>query len=197
MLSIIQNVLVAIIEMCWSIMKEIILVNGIPASGKSSVVRVISEHFGFPVLSLDDIKEPFMLQFTDIIDRPFNRRLGYAAYEAMFKVVNASPDNTVFVLDAWFGFREKDILVNYLGMCGISSPAEIWNKISPSLVAKRYKERCGLRIKGHPGEEYIPELMALAKKAGPMQVGETFIVDQDAGVNTTELLCWVKNHIHL
>ncbi len=176
-------------------MKKLILVNGIPASGKSSVAKIISEHFNAPVLSLDEIKEPFMAQFADIIDRSLNRKLGYAAYKSMFNIVRDAPTNTLFVLDAWFGFRDKSILSEYITMADSPAILEVWNKISPELVSERYKSRCVCRVKGHPGEEYIPELMLLAGKARPMALSEVYTVDQDLRCDDRDLIGWISQHL--
>ena len=43
--------------------KTVVLVNGVPASGKSTIARLLSEHFTLPLLTIDGIKEPFMAQF--------------------------------------------------------------------------------------------------------------------------------------
>lgn len=177
-------------------MKTLILVNGIPASGKSGTAKVISSHFSFPVLSIDEIKEPFMAQFSETIDRPLNRKLGYAAYEAMFNIVKASPDECTFIMDAWFGFRDKSILQNYLKVCNCQKVIEVWNSISPQKVAERYKSRCGDRVKGHPGEEYIPELVLLAQQAQPMQLGETFILNQNDAGSDSELISWLTDRLN-
>lgn len=177
-------------------MRKLILVNGIPASGKSSVAKNISLHFNAPVLSIDEIKEPFMLQFADIIDRPLNRKLGYAAYEAMFRIVRSAPENSLFILDAWFGFRDRSVLEEYLAMAGCQSVIEIWNKISAENVAERYKSRCSCRVKGHPGEEYIPELMRLAEKAQPMALSDVYIIDQNNLSDGHDLMIWIGQRLH-
>lgn len=176
-------------------MKTLILVNGIPASGKSYITNQIAAFFNLPVLSIDEIKEPFMVQFADRIDRPLNRQLGYSAYTAMFNIVKDSPSKTVFILDAWFGFRDKSVLAEYLSLCGCESVMEIWNQISPARVAARYSERCHCRVKGHPGKEYIPELIALAEKAQPMAFGPVFTVDQDKDIETERLISWVGERL--
>ncbi|OON42130.1 AAA family ATPase [Izhakiella australiensis] len=173
-------------------MKKLILVNGIPASGKSSVAKVISQYFNIPILSIDEIKEPFMLQFADVIDRTLNRKLGYAAYESMFNIVRDSPEDSVFILDAWFGFRDKSVLLDYLQQSGVERVIEVWNEISPTLVAERYQSRCSKRIKGHPGEEYISELMVLAEKACPMEVGDLYTLNQNQQANNDALISWIK-----
>ena len=177
-------------------MKKLILVNGIPASGKSYVAHLLAEYFTAPVLSIDEIKEPFMVQFADIIDRPLNRKLGYAAYEAMFNIVKAAPEQSLFIMDAWFGFRDKSILANYLSLSGCQHPVEIWNQISPEHVARRYKSRCSFRVKGHPGEEYIPELMQLAERAAPMQLGAVYTLTQGGEINHARLVSWIQQQLN-
>jgi adenylate kinase family enzyme len=70
--------------------KTVVLVNGVPASGKTTVTRQLSERFSLPVLTIDGIKEPFMAQFSEI-DRAFNRKLGCAAYDVIWSIIrNAS-----------------------------------------------------------------------------------------------------------
>lgn len=177
-------------------MKKLILVNGIPASGKSRVARLLADHFNAPVLSIDEIKEPFMVQFADVIDRPLNRKLGYAAYEAMFNIVKAAPEKSLFIMDAWFGFRDRSILADYLSLSGCQHHVEVWNKISPEQVAQRYKSRCSCRVKGHPGEEYIPELMQLAERACPMQLGDVYTLLQDREINRAGLISWINQQLN-
>ncbi|MCU1787907.1 AAA family ATPase [Pectobacterium polaris] len=176
-------------------MKKLILVNGIPASGKSTVARIIADELSLYRLSLDEIKEPFMMQFCDVIDRTLNRKLGYAAYQAMFNIVRQAPENSILVLDAWFGFRERSVLQDYLTSCGIHHTLEIWNAISSDRVAERYQARVNERIKGHPGDEYLPELISLAHQAQPMRIGKCYTVDQDKEINHQELIQWIKTHL--
>ncbi|MCL9776845.1 AAA family ATPase [Vibrio methylphosphonaticus] len=161
-------------------MKKVIIVNGIPASGKSTVASKIAKHFGWPYLSIDTIKEPFMGLHVDI-DREFNRALGKAAYKVIWDTVASAPDDCVYVIDAWFGFQSKELLESYVRQSDVVEIIEVWNSISPELVADRYRSRLSIRKEGHPGEEYIPELMTLAERASPMNIGEVYYVYQDTG----------------
>ena len=68
--------------------KTAILINGIPASGKSTITRLLAETFSLPVLTIDGIKEPFMARLAPV-DRPMNRQLGCAAYEVIWSIVGA------------------------------------------------------------------------------------------------------------
>ncbi|MEZ8863170.1 AAA family ATPase [Vibrio sp. 10N.247.311.51] len=168
-------------------MKKVIIVNGIPASGKSTVAAKIATHFGWPYLSIDTIKEPFM-DLHVAIDREFNRELSKAAYKAIWDTVASAPDDCIYVIDAWFGFQSRELLESYVKQSDVVEIIEVWNSISPELVADRYRSRLYLRKEGHPGEEYIPELMALAERASPMNIGKVYCIDQDTGSEIQEVL---------
>ncbi|NIY48831.1 AAA family ATPase [Cedecea colo] len=176
--------------------KTVVLVNGVPASGKSTVARLLSEYFALPVLAIDGIKEPFMAQF-DEIDRPFNRRLGCAAYEVIWTIVAESPAQCVFLIDAWFGFQPKETLERYLEQANISKVLEVWNRIPGSLAAARYAQRFDVRQPGHPGEEYLPELVQLADSAQPMALGPVYTLDQSCPLDTQSLLKWLEDKLEV
>lgn len=171
--------------------KRVVMVNGIPASGKSSIARALSQATGWPVLSVDGIKEPFMQQFEQL-DRPLNRRLGIASYQAIWSVIAAAPQGCTFIVDAWFGFQPKESLVNYLQQANVRSLAEIWCQLPGELAAQRYAARLGDRLPGHPGAEYIPELIALAERAGPMQLSPVYIADQIKVINNENIIAWTR-----
>ncbi|MBC1187229.1 MULTISPECIES: AAA family ATPase [Kluyvera] len=170
--------------------KTVILVNGIPASGKSTIARQLSQTFGLPLLTIDGIKEPFMARFTDI-DRPFNRQLGCAAYEAIWSIVGQSPAGCVWVIDAWFGFQPKEMLQRLVQDAGVERIIEVWNQISPEVAVARYAQRLAQRLPGHPGEEYLPELALLAERAEPMRLGAVYCVDQQVQPDIGEVCDWV------
>jgi predicted NBD/HSP70 family sugar kinase len=172
--------------------KTVVLVNGVPASGKSTIAHLLSEQFALPVLTIDGIKEPFMAQFDDI-DRAFNRRLGCAAYEVIWSIVAASPKQCVFLIDAWFGFQPKESLIRYLEHAGINRVLEVWNSIPGNLAAARYAQRLEVRRNGHPGEEYLPELLRLADSAQPMSLGPVYIVDQAKPIDSATLISWMRH----
>ena len=105
--------------------KTVILINGIPASGKSTVTRQLSAAFNLPQLTIDGIKEPFMACFTGI-DRSFNRQLGCAAYEVIWSIVGQSPAGCIWLIDAWFGFQPRDTLQQLLQQAGVEKVLEVW-----------------------------------------------------------------------
>lgn len=177
--------------------KRVILVNGIPASGKSRLAVELSAYSGWLQLSLDGIKNPF-LQRLENVDRPFNRVLGLASYQVIWDIIGGAPAGSTFIVDAWFGFQPKEVLQDYLQRAGATQVLEIWCQIDADLAAERFTARLGDRLPGHVGAEYIPELKILAGKARPITSGPVYSVDQNVigqnkPVNIVDIHSWIMN----
>lgn len=156
--------------------KRAVLVNGVPASGKSSVARALSDATGWPVLTLDTIKNPFLTVLPPG-DRLFNRTLGRASYAAIFDLIADAPAGSTVLIDAWFGFQPTEVLTEGLARAGVTEVAEVWCHAPPDTIGARYAARLGSRPAGHPGAEYVPELIALAHRARPTGVAPRFDLD--------------------
>ena len=154
------------------------LVNGVPASGKSTVARGIAQHLDCPLMALDTVKEALFGQLGTG-DREHNRKMGRASYAAIWALVSEFPRDAVVVVDAWFGFQPIDVLRDHLRHADIAGVVEVWCHAPPDLVARRYAERCLTRHSGHLGLEYVPELRELAAEASPTQLGA--LIDADTG----------------
>ena len=172
--------------------KRVILVNGIPASGKSRLAVELSAQTGWLPLSLDGIKNPF-LQRLEGVDRAFNRILGQASYQVIWSIVADAPQGSTFIVDAWFGFQPKEVLRDYLTQAGVTQVVEIWCQISAELAASRYGARLDQRLPGHLGAEYIPELKILAANAQPISFGPVYYADQDKPINIQIIKDWTDN----
>jgi glucokinase len=156
--------------------KRLVMVNGVPASGKSGVAAALSRATGWPLLSLDTFKNPF-LQEIENVDRPFNRKLGRASMAAMFAVLHDAPAGTTVIMDAWFGFQPREFVQSLIEGADIDRIAEIWCSAPPDTIGERYGARASARLPGHPGPEYVPELIALAARAEPIGFGPLYRVD--------------------
>ncbi|RRI04493.1 ROK family protein [Mesorhizobium tamadayense] len=171
--------------------RRAVLVNGIPASGKSTVSRGISERMGWPLLALDTIKNPF-LEVLGGADREFNRSLGRASYQAIWSVVGEAPAGATFVVDAWFGFQPRELLEDHLRRAGVGQTVEIWCHAPGEVLAERYRARLDRRPAGHPGAAYIPELVELAKRAEPLRRGPLFDVYTTRPVDFDAITAWLR-----
>ncbi|MFV0491234.1 MAG: ROK family protein [Pseudorhodobacter sp.] len=175
--------------------KRLVMVNGVPASGKSRLAAGIAERTGWPVLALDTIKNPF-LERIEGVDREFNRILGQASYKAIFSTIAEAPEGATFVVDAWFGFQPTEVLQDHLAMAGIDRIAEIWCHAGPDVVRERYLARAGDRLPGHPGAEYAKELFILAGRAHPIGLGPVLKVDTGgAAVALDKVANWAKRSL--
>ena len=148
-------------------MKRVVLVNGVPASGKSMLARALAAETGWPVLALDTVKEA-LFAHLGAGDRERTRLLGRASYQAIFAAIGDFPAGATAIVDAWFGFQPREVLVGHLQRAGVERVVEVWLRASPELVSARYAERAKRRIDGHPGLEYVPELEELARRAAPL-----------------------------
>lgn len=171
--------------------KRVIMVNGVPASGKSTVANALSAATGWPVLRLDTIKDPFLHELSPV-DRVFNRTLGRASYAAIFDILRDAPAGTTAIVDAWFGFQPDQILKQGLARAGISDTAELWCHAPPDVTGTRYAARIAARPPGHPGAEYLPELILLAAKAAPMGIGLVHSIDTTIPFDITVVLNWLR-----
>lgn len=171
-------------------MKAAVLVNGIPASGKSTVARGLSGRLGCPLMTLDTVKQP-LFDHLGTGDREHNRRLGRASYAALFAAVGDWPDPARVVVDAWFGFQPPEVLERHIAAAGIGRAVEVWCHAPPAVVAERYRARLSTRSAGHPGEDYIPELVALAERAAPTGRHPRFDLDTTRDAPWPELMAWL------
>jgi glucokinase len=166
--------------------KRLILVNGVPASGKSGVARALSEQTGWPLLSLDTIKDPFLREIEGV-DRPFNRKLGRASMGAMFATFREAPAGSTFIMDAWFGFQPREWIEGLLDGSGATNVTEVWCSTDPETIGARYAARAGDRLPGHPGPEYALELVELAVRAKPLGVGRLIEIDTGTPIDAAFL----------
>lgn len=169
-------------------MKRAILINGVPASGKSTVTRGLVRALelrgihAMP-LGLDTVKEGLFAQIGTG-DRAHNRMLGRASYHAIFNLVAEMPDNLIPVIDAWHGFQPESVLRDHLARAGVARLVEVWVGIAPAEAARRYRARAGRRAFGHLPASYADELFALAATARPVQLGP--VIEIDGGVPLPE-----------
>jgi glucokinase len=172
--------------------KRVVLVNGVPASGKSTVARAIAEAKGWPLLALDTVKEAFFAHLGTG-DRDYNRLLGKASYQAIFALIGDFPDGATAVVDAWFGFQPPEVLRDHLARAGVGKVAEIWCHAPAETIGERYRARLGQRHAGHLGETYVPELIELAGRARPLGNFPLFEVDTTSPLHMAALDMWLES----
>ncbi len=172
-------------------MKRLVFVNGVPASGKSTVARAVSDITGWPLLTLDTVKEAFFAHLGTG-DRDYNRLLGKASYQAIFSLIGDWPEDTGAVIDAWFGFQPFEVLQGHIARAGQCHVSEIWCHAPADVVGQRYRARLDKRHGGHLGADYVAELMALAGSAKPLGHFPLYHVDTTATLDYVALSSWLS-----
>ena len=172
-------------------MKFAVLVNGVPASGKSTVARQLAERTGWPLFALDTVKEA-LFAHLGTGDRAHNRRFGQASYQAIFALIGDCPEGSAAIIDAWFGFQPEEVLRAHLARAGVTDVAQLWCAAPPEVVGARYLARLGVRASGHLGAEYAPELVALASRAQPLDGFQTLALDTSGPVDLSPAAEWVE-----
>ncbi|MEM8663010.1 MAG: AAA family ATPase [Pseudomonadota bacterium] len=172
-------------------MRRAVLVNGVPASGKSTVsnhlVRhLISRQIAAVPLSLDTVKEG-LFAHIGTGDRDHNRMLGRASYHSIFASIAAFPDSLVPVIDAWHGFQPEAVLRAHLARAEIALVVEVWCMVTPATAAQRYRKRAATRHSGHLPASYADELFTLAGCAEPVGIGPVVGIDTEAPIDPSRL----------
>ena len=136
---------------------NLIILAGMPATGKSTVAASLSKAFGYPILEKDNIKEGLFdtLGFENYAQK---RKLDHAANEALLRVLNAmlKADNSLIVdnnFDTASAEKLCTLIDTYHPTC-----VTIFLNGDPQTLYERYVERDNLhkRHRGHALQEHYP-----------------------------------------
>lgn len=114
----------------------VILVNGLPGAGKTTLSRGLVERTGWPCLGKDAVKEAL----AAVLPAEFPRaRLGAVAMDTVWAA--AALPGTVLVESWWF--RPRDLTFARAGVAtsGASTVVEAWCDVDPALARQRYAVR--------------------------------------------------------
>lgn len=170
----------------------VLIVNGLPASGKSTLGRWLADRLSWPFISRDTLKEP-VFDALGIRDRETNRALGRGIHEGMWAMVGEFPDQVSVVVESWFGASSLPLVRAGLERARCAHVAEVWCEAPVELLVERYLARVAVRHPAHPGAEFEPELRRLASEAAPLGVGPTLRVATDRVVDREAVLAWVTD----
>ncbi len=151
---------------------SLILINGLPASGKTSLAEAIAYRLGWPLLSKDAVKEALADLTGPAVPA---ERLGRIAMDTLWSVAGAA-DIGMVIESFWWKHRDLRHVERGLEAAGSPAVVEVWCAVPPEVAAERYEDRDrhpvhepGWELSEHPEwEKHPPE---------PLGVGPVVHVD--------------------
>jgi predicted kinase len=162
--------------------ESVILINGLPGSGKTTLSKLLGDELNTPVVSKDDIKEAL----ADIcLGQISSRRLGEISSETMWQLVSAIP-GVVIVESWWYRPRDLDFVIAGLAHSGVPDVIEIWCEIPSSVAWARYLDRQRHQI--HPAVPSAQDWAEWSANALPLGIGQTIDVDTSEPIHAATLV---------
>jgi glucokinase len=169
----------------------VIVVTGLPGSGKTTLGRRLSTHLGLPLLTLDSVKEA-IVDRLDVADRFAVRA---AAREVLARIIPDCPRGCL--IDIWVNpVRDHGEVRDALRGLGEARFVEIVCTVSADLAIKRYAGRPRHRAHLPADQGTIDRITEAAPMIGPLGLGPTRAVDTSQEVDLEALVAWLRSVAH-
>ncbi|MBA3234283.1 MAG: AAA family ATPase [Propionibacteriales bacterium] len=166
----------------------VIVVTGLPGSGKTTLARQLSTSLGLPLLSLDSVKEA-LVDRLDVLDRFAVRA---AAREVVARIVPDCPRGCI--IDIWVNpERDHGEVRGALLRLGDARFLEVVCTVPPDLAIERYAGRPRHQAHLPPDQGTLDRIREAAPKIGTLGLGPTRHVDTSKEVDLASLVAWLHS----
>jgi glucokinase len=165
--------------------KAAILVNGLPASGKTTLAGRLGLLLGCPVLSTDPVKELFADLTSPTVA---GDALGSIAMDAVWALAAQIRDG-VIVDSCWLNGRDEDHARSGVERSGARRVVEIWCDVPPADARERFDARAAQRHSIHD------DRLDMFADAGPLAIWPVVRVDTRLPVDFEALLPELAQHL--
>jgi glucokinase len=171
----------------------VVLVNGIPGAGKTTLSRPLAQELRLPLFGKDTIKETWadIIGSTPSDGSPqpaWNALLGAAASETMWNLLAQSGCGGI--VESPMPARIRHFVVAGLAQAAVTRPLEIWCDVPADLARKRVEERWPT---AHPIHGEIPpaqDWFDAQAACEPVGIGPVLRVDTSRPVDIHRIAAW-------
>lgn len=160
---------------------QLVLVNGLPGSGKTSLAPSLAGAMSAPLIAKDAIKEAV----ADLVSAASAAALGAAAMEMAWSLTASIPGPVV--LESWW-FKPRDLSFVEAGVtrCGRPAVVEVWCDVPVDVARGRYAVRQRHAIHNDT-RQLADSWPRWAAEAEPLGIGRVIMVRTDRPVDIAEL----------
>lgn len=171
-------------------MTTLLVITGLPATGKTSLSLRLGQRLGYPVLSKDGIKER-LYDTLGCDTREYSRKLGKASVDILFDVVETLlKAGTSCIIESNFLPEMDTVRVQRLQEIPGVQVLQVLCKGEAEVVFTRFRERAlsGRRHPGHCEPAHLPEFeLSIRQGLSPLPL-QTKLIEFDTTILDNEIL---------
>jgi len=171
---------------------KLILINGLPGTGKTTLLEALSKELRLPVVAKDQIKE-LLLDTLGHEDREWSKRLGRISIEFLYTLSREMiAANSTFIVEGAFEYEFAKPAFEAMLSGHQIDVVELYCRTDATIRRERFKAR-NESGKRHPGHMDHVNYMAddepePLEKYRPLEIGRVVYIDTDTAYNIDAII---------